>query len=201
MDTDSFLLHFTDVDILNEINKGELGENMDCSNFDITHKSYDNSKAGVLGLLKSETGSNAIKESITLQPKAYSILLNDDSTKSAAKGINRANHRLLTHQIYDSIHTSVISEKIVKCGNIISKRNKLQTIITNKRALCKLDKKRYWSDENESLAFGHPDIPLILGCENQLMCKKRNQSQLTEDVELNFNVKKLRGINPFFFRK
>ena len=62
-------------------------------NFHINHPSYNVGNKGKLGLLISETVSIPIKQVICLQPKCYSVLLDNDSCNSTAKGVSRS-HRV-----------------------------------------------------------------------------------------------------------
>ena len=192
MDTDSFLLNFDGIDILDEVAKGPLANYMDLSNFDVNHPSYNNANKGKLGLLKSETGSIPLKEAICLQPKCYSILLDNNSCKSTAKGVNRSSCKNLKHSVYNEIHEGIKSEISVDCVNIRCKKNKLYTVQTRKRALAKLDRKRWYVNGEKSLGFGHPDIPLQLGCENQCNPKRNPKRKILETLadlhtDLTFN--------------
>ena len=50
-------------------------------------------------------------------------------------------------------------------------------------SLSKLDRKRWWLNPELSLGFGHPDIPLRLGCENQRN-PKRERKQILDDLHI-----------------
>merc|ERR1712212_292712 len=57
-DTDSFLLKFENVNIYEKMAAGEvLYDYVDSSNFNENYSLFTNDKKGMLGLLKSETGS------------------------------------------------------------------------------------------------------------------------------------------------
>ena len=87
MVTDSFFLEFKNMDVFNELSKSPLKEHMDLSNFPQDHNLFSNEHKGKLGYLKSETAAIPMKEIIALSPKCYSILLDDKTVKSAAKGV------------------------------------------------------------------------------------------------------------------
>ena len=87
-DTDSFLFSLKNFDIMHEFSKEPLASLMDFSNFPKDHVLYDVSRKGQIGLLKSETGCNMIKESVCLAAKCYSLDLEKCKSKSAAKGIS-----------------------------------------------------------------------------------------------------------------
>ena len=73
----------------------------------------------------------------------------------------------------------------------------LHTVQTRKLALAKLDRKRWYVNAEKCLGFGHPDIPIQLGCENQRN-PKRKRIQTLDDLypDLPFNGAK-RGCHFF----
>ena len=113
MNTDSFLLKFDGIGIFDEVWKGPLAKFMlvtfYISNFNINHGSYYVANKDKLGLFKSETGSIKIKYSICLQPKFYTVLLNNDSCRSTAKGVDRRCCKNIKHAVYNEIHTSIMN--------------------------------------------------------------------------------------------
>ena len=104
MDTDSFFLEFKNMDVFNELSKSPLKEHMDLSNFPQDHNLFSNEHKGKLGYLKSETAATPIKEIIALSPKCYSILLDDKTVKSAAKGVPMTEKKNFLHEHYENIH-------------------------------------------------------------------------------------------------
>ena len=173
MDTDSFLLSFKNVDVYEEISNGILSQCIDTSNFPPNHKLFSNENKGKLGLLKSETGDLPIAEAVCLAPKAYSMLLNDNTVKNAAKGVNRSEKNKLKHEIYQQIHDGTLKEIQSVCPTIRSIENNLYTLQTKKHALVKLDRKRYWLDRENSVAYGHPSL-------KETEHEKTNQILVTE---------------------
>ena len=153
-DTDSFILKFTELDAFEQMKNGKLSELMDCSN--MTGDMKDTTNAGVLGKLKSETSTSRIVDVICLQPKVYSILLDDDTCKTAVKGINFWLQKNITHRNYVDIYDGLRDVFNVTVTNINSKCYKLFTIRHEKRALCRLDLKRYYKSKNLSYGFDHP---------------------------------------------
>ena len=159
MDTDSFLLNFEGVDVYKEMKTGLISQHMDFSNFPVDHELYDDTRKGQLGLLKSETAERPIVEAICLAPKCYSILQDNGKVKNTAKGVPHAMKQVnLTHDIYREILDGKINSVSVPYGRIESMHNKLFTVCNDKRALTGLDKKRYWLNSVESVAFDHPSI-------------------------------------------
>jgi hypothetical protein len=160
-DTDSLLLSFKNMDFFSEIVKHPLISFVDRSNFDREHYLYNNENESKLGYLKNEVGSSAIKEVICLQPKCYSVLIDEgecNRIKSTAKGVPFSKQHLLTHKKYNEIHSQVKSIEKIKCTNIIKRKNKLLVKTHVKSALTKFDNKRYWLNAVESIAFGHPSL-------------------------------------------
>ena len=189
-DTDSFLFKLTGFTFEDEMMKEPIRSTMDFSNFPTTHKCYDNSNKGVLGYLKSEMADKIISEAILLQSKCYSVQTIDAGfTKSACKGIVSRKQRELTHELYKDIHNLVTPSYSITSANIIKRKNKLSIVTTTKRALTKIDLKRYWIDSVTSYAFGHPDI---LNTSRMNPVSKTVTKRKTSSInrQLNFNHKK-----------
>ena len=202
MDTDSFLLEFKNVDLHHEMKNGRLKHLMDLSNFPQEHDLYDDSRKGQLGLLKSETGCLAIKEAICLAPKAYSILLEDSSTKNTAKGVNYNQKTQLRHDTYRQVHEGIMKNATATCNNIRSFNNDLYTVTTEKVALAKIERKRHWVDSETSLAYGHPDIPVRQAVTvDSRPAQSQKRKHLTEngnEYEMNLNHKRLKPAMNMF---
>lgn len=159
-DTDSFLISFRNVNFFDEISKLPLKQYIDTSNFDKDHPLYSEELKSKLGFLKNEVGSRAIREMIALQPKCYSVLIEDDENpKSTAKGVCLAKQRLLSHNKYNAVHSQTKVIEKIKTFNIRKHKNKLFITKQIKTALTKIDNKRYWLDSVKSYGFGHPYIP------------------------------------------
>ena len=158
MDTDSFLLDFKNVDVYKEMQSGALKEHMDLSNFPTSNPLYSEQNKGKLGFLKSETSDNPISEVICLAPKCYSVLLDDGTVKNTAKGVNRSQKANFRHQTYRDVHDGIVKEVRAPCSTIRSIKNKLYTLNVDKKALSKMDCKRFWLNPNESVGYGHPKI-------------------------------------------
>ena len=173
MDTDSFLLDFKNVDVYKEMQSGALKEHMDLSNFPTDHHLYSEENKGKLGYLKSETADNPISEVICLAPKCYSVLLDDGTLKNTAKGVNRSQKANFRHDTYRDVHDGIVNEIRAPCSTIRSIKNKLYTVNVVKKALSKMDSKRFWLNSIQSVGYGHPKI-------NQL----RNQDNHGVDVNL-----------------
>jgi hypothetical protein len=175
-DTDSLLLKLKGIDdIFNEIQKMPLCKYIDTSNFDSRHELYSCVNKGKFGKLKSETGNLMPAEFIGLQPKCYSIKLNNEEVKNAAKGVQMSKKRMLKHEHYRDIHESFILNYVVEICNISSKHCQLYTSKLKKNALSKLDDKRFYISNNKTLAYNHPDINTHLNFINNEENKKANE--------------------------
>ena len=202
MDTDSFLLEFKNIDVYNEISKGPLKAIMDTSNFPTNHELFNEENKGKLGYLKSETGSIPIRESISLSAKCYSVLLEDERVKNTAKGVNKSEKSKLKHDIYRDIHDGVIKNVSSTCPTIRSYQNKLYTIVVNKHALAKLDRKRYWINREESVGYGHPSIKVIEKPEmKRKNVVKRKISECITPLDVNLTYKRTKNVMNMFTDK
>ena len=178
---------------MQHLDREPLSKCLDLSNFPVGHPLRNVSNKGKLGYVKIETSSTPIKEVIALQAKCYSVLQADDECKKAAKGVNNGVQRYLKHSMYRDIHYAINDEVTMSMVNIRCRNNKLITIRNRKRALSRIDRKRFWINAVKSLAFGHPDI-----CEyqdkstdgvNMQRIVKRKFKQASEDMTSNLTFK------------
>ena len=90
-------LLFTDTDsLMNDIKTQDVYEDLtkdiemfDFSNYLTKSKYYDDSNKLVVGKMKDETGSVAIKEFFKLKPKMYSFSVDNNSEHEKAEGVNK----------------------------------------------------------------------------------------------------------------
>ena len=149
------------------------------SNYPTDHQLYSDQYKAQLGKPKSEITHSQVREVVFLQPKCYSTLTCDDKTKQAAKGIDHCRQSKLKHDYYLKVHSNTECKfKNVVCVNIRKKDYKLYTVRNEKRALSKIDTKRYWKNNTFSLAFGHPDISVVDARENLQTRLKRKHKQI-----------------------
>ena len=181
-DTDSLLLQLKGVDDIEaEMRKSPLADFMDFSNYPKQHPMYDDTRQGQLGLLKSETGDDYPSEIICLQPKCYSILLNSDSRKSTAKGVNFHTQAKIRHEEYRDIHNQKTHTHFETIHNIRARACQLQTVRTVKNCLSKFETKRYYLDAVSTLGYGHPDIPKQTLEPKPTISKKRKRNAREND--------------------
>ncbi|XP_069936724.1 uncharacterized protein [Cherax quadricarinatus] len=158
-DTDSYIFSLKCKDLYTELKSEPLLGYMDFSNFSPEHPLYDDSRKGELGLLKSEMCDKHISELIALKAKMYSVKIAGRSTTvSRAKGIPSQFMPLLIHARYKNVLSNVDRE-LFACKSISNVKGEICTVRINKRGLSAFDDKRYHLNTNESLAYGHPDIP------------------------------------------
>ena len=150
MYADSFLLDFKNFDVYKEMQSGALKEHMDLSNFSIDHRLYSAENKGKLGFLKSETGDNPIAEVICLPPYCYSVLWDDGTVENTAKGVNRSQKANFRHETYRDVHDGIVEEIRAACSTIRSIKNILYTLNVVKKAISKMDHKRFWLNSNQS---------------------------------------------------
>ena len=121
--------------------------------------------------------------------------------KKTAKGIVRNEQKKLTHKNYRDIHNRIIKSISTEYSLIRAYRGRIYTISTQKNSLAKFDSKRYWLDGNKSVGFGSPHIKNVKkiskSCKEKNVTKNkesRNSRDNNKDLELNFNYKKLKGV-------
>ena len=93
-------------------------------------KYYDSNKL-VVGKMKNETGSVAIKEFPGLKPKIYSFLVDNSSEDKKEKGVNKNFAEKITHNEQKDI---LLNNKCLKhsMNRIQSKDHRIGTYETNK---------------------------------------------------------------------
>ena len=178
MDTDSFIFTIDTCNLEHELQEGPLSEVLDLSNFPPNHRLYDESKKGKLGYLKIETGAKLIQEAVFLRPKLYSLLLEDDSQMSGAKGIAKREKDKVTHdQFRNCLYNN--SSTMSRTSSIRNIRGQMVTTVGKKLALTSYDDKRYYVSNQESYGYGHPTALRLIKEERE----RRNQYKPQEEEE------------------
>ena len=132
MDTDSFVLSFSEGNVDNE--------HMDLSNLDKPIKT--NYK--IPGKFKHELGSKVIEELVVLKPKTYSIK-NYGAKEKGIKKESNGKHEEYYNALIDNKEKIVEESRIQKVGICMA------TIRISKRSLSNFDDKSYSLDENKYL--------------------------------------------------
>ena len=192
-DTDSYLLEIKNHRLFEKFDHPIMKELLDTSNFPPNHHLFSLQNKGRLGCLKSEIEDRVLKETICLSPKCYSTQLFDGTVKATAKGVARdIKKNNLTHALYKKMYNHEIYQHKVKNGNIVSRNTRLYTQCSTKNALSICDKKRYWINNIDSIAYGHPNIPKVHTCEFRKVERNvvANSNQNLETVhDLNYRQK------------
>lgn len=128
---------------------------MDLSNFPITSEFYNNTNAGVMGLLKNETVL-PISEWVGLKCKMYALKYGSH-VKKTAKGVKSSALQNITFEHYKSVLQTGDTLRHIQY-NILPKKRSMNTIQQNKISLSNFYDKRYLISNNHSLPLGHYKI-------------------------------------------
>ena len=85
-DTDGLMYKIKAQDVYADFSSDK--EMYDFSNYLTMSKYYENSSKLVVRKMKDETGGAAIEEFVTLKPKVYSVLVDDNSEHEKENGVN-----------------------------------------------------------------------------------------------------------------
>ena len=160
-DTDSLTYELKTADVYKD-----MRENLDLydtSDYPHTHFLHDSTNAKVLGKFKDECAGKPPLEFVGLRSKMYSILLSDNLTKNAVKGIKKSFVRKhIRHEQFQNCLTFGEKTK-ASFFSIRSFNQQLQTVRVEKDALSPFDDKRYLTSEGtDTISYGHwrirPDV-------------------------------------------
>ena len=85
IDTDSFIMHIKTEDFHKDI-ADDIEKRFDTSNYECDRPLPTGRNKKVIGLMKEEVGGKIMTEFVSLRPKSYSYLMDDDSEAKKAKG-------------------------------------------------------------------------------------------------------------------
>ena len=155
-DTDSLLLAIETENLYEDFQK--IQDEFDFSDYPNDHPLHCDKNKKVVLKMKDEMNSGIISEYVGLRAKMYSIKSSVKS-KKCAKGVTKIVQKALHHDLYKR----VLSEKLTikeKMRTIKSHNLELFVEECNKIVLNSADNKRYIEEDvNETLAFGHYEIP------------------------------------------
>ena len=160
-DTDSFFLHLSNVPADSLLRMMSTDDVLDSSNYPRDHVLYSERNKAKLGRVKDESGGRVFAEICMLRPKAYSFLYansNGCAGIKRAKGVQRA---VLKNEITHADYVRAWRENLVLSHTqrrIGSSMHQLYTFQYSKKTLSFFDDKRYWTNANESLPYGHYSI-------------------------------------------
>ena len=140
-DTDSLTYHIQTEDVYKDIL--ESSDVYDTSNCPRNHPNYSHINCKIVGKFKDENAAVASIKFVGLRAKIYSILLNENISKSTAKVIKTSySRKYLTHQSYRDCLMKE-TESSATFYTIENSNHQLCTKKITKAALCPFDDKRY----------------------------------------------------------
>lgn len=163
-DTDSYVLQTFTEDLYRDWQYPEFKlYHMDFSDYPHDHFLHDTYNKKVLGKFKDEMNGKIITKFISLRPKMYSVSVHDqtpkeEKKKKKAKGVPRSKvmNELTMKDYEDALHEQ--SSKDVNFNAIRSKNHQIYSITQTKVGLTSYDNKRYWTNDTESVPYGHYSI-------------------------------------------
>ena len=154
-DTDSFFLQCKNVDLRTQLIPRMIEDRLlDTSNYPADDPLYSNGICSVIGKIKDESEGKGYSEWIFLKPKCYSLRGQKETMK--AKGITLKGAGITFNDYKRAYQDSTI--KYIKQTKFVSRAHQIYTETTMKKGLHCFDDKRYWTDENTSVAYGHHSI-------------------------------------------
>ena len=88
MDADSFVMNIKTEDFYKDI-ANDVEKRFDTSNYEVNRSLPAGKNKKVIGLMKDELGGKIITEFVTLRPKTYSYMTDDDKEDKKAKGTKK----------------------------------------------------------------------------------------------------------------
>src|SRR5699024_6451536 len=151
-DTDSLIYEVETEDLYEDFK--DMQDLLDTSDYPKDHFLYSNENKRVVGKMKDEMNGKIISELVTLQPKVYSLICGNDTTKKG-KGVTKSVMKYLTFDNYKDVLFN--QEEIYRTQYLIrSKNHRISTIRQEKKVLSYKDNKRYiLNDIINTLAYGH----------------------------------------------
>ena len=155
MDTDSFVMNIKTTDFYKDISR-DVDNKFDTSNYEVNRLLPMEKNKKVLGLMKGELGGEIIIEFITLRPKTYSYLTDNDKEDKKAKGTKKC---VIKKTIkFNDYKKCLLNDKVILKSQqrFISNKHDVYTENVNKIALSNNDDKRIISlDKITSYPYGY----------------------------------------------
>ena len=141
MDKDSFIMNIKTNDFYEDI-AHDVENRFDTSNYEVNRPLPIVKNKKVIGLMKDELGGKIIIKFVTLRPKTYSYLTDDDKEDKRAKGTKKCVIKKMI-KFHDYKKCLLNDEVILKSQQrFISKKHDVYTENINKIALSNNDDKR-----------------------------------------------------------
>ena len=155
MDTDSFIMNIKTNDFYKDIS--DDGDNrFDTSNYEVKRPLLMAKNKKVIGLMKDELGGEIITEFVTLKPKIYSYLTDDNKQDKKAKGTKKCIIKKMIK--FDDFKKCLLNDKVILKSQqrFISNKHDVYTENINKIALSNDDDKRIVSlNKISSYPYGY----------------------------------------------
>ena len=154
MDTDSFVMNIKTNDFYKDISS-DFENRFDTSNYEVNRPLPMGKNKKVIGLMKDELGGEIITEFITLRPKTYSYLNDNDKEDKKSKGTKKCLIKKIKFNDYKKCLLN--DEEILKSQQrFISKKHDVYTENVNKIAVSNNDDKRILSSNKiTSYPYGY----------------------------------------------
>ena len=155
MDTDSFIMNIKTNDFCKDISS-DVECKIDTSNYEVKIPLPIGKNKKVIGLMKDELGGEIITEFITLRPKTYSYLTDNDKIDKKAKGTKKCIMKKMIK--FDDYKKCLLNDKVILKSQqrFISTKHDVYTEDVNKIALSNDDDKRIVSsDKITSYPYGY----------------------------------------------
>ena len=155
MDTDSFVMHIKTNDFYKDISD-DVDSRFDTSNYKVKRLLPIGKNKKVIGLMKDELGGEIITEFITLRPKIYSYLTDNDKIDKKAKGTKKCVIKKMIK--FDDDKKCLLNDKVLLKSQqrFISNKHDVYTEDVTKAALSNNDDKRIVSpDKISSYPYGY----------------------------------------------
>ena len=149
MDTDSFVMHIKTNDFDKDISD-DVDNRFDTSNHEVKRPLSIGKNKKVIGLMKDELGGEIITEFITLRPKTYSYLTDNDKIDKKAKGTKKCVIKKMIK--FDDYKKRLLNDKVILKSQqrFISNKHDVYTEDVNKIGLSNDDDKRIVSPDKIS---------------------------------------------------
>jgi hypothetical protein len=153
-DTDSLIYDIETDDVYEDFYNDK--DKFDNSDYSRDNKFYFGENKKVIGKMKDECAGKPIQEFIGLKSKMYCVKVENKEIKKA-KGIKKTAVNKYSIDTYKEVLKSGLQES-ASFQTIKSKCQNIGTYNVTKKSLIAYDDKRYYTDNNNSLAYGHYSI-------------------------------------------
>ena len=155
MDTDSFIMDIKKNGVYKDI-ANDVENRFDSSNYEVNRPLPMGKNKTVIGLMKDELGGKIITEFVTLRPKTYSYITDDDKEDKKAKGTKKCVIKKMIK--FNDYKKCLLNDEVILKSQqrFISKKHDVYTENINKIVLSNNDDKRIISSNKiTSYPYGY----------------------------------------------